>query len=71
MSWAYIKKGAALAFLTKFDQSLESFEKGLELWMFTEEEAKVIFADMEWIRTWQQSMILKIEGDKWYEEGIY
>lgn len=47
-------------------------EAGLKIQnVFSESETEALQADMNRIRAREQSMTLKNEGDKWFEEGIY
>jgi len=48
---AHIKKGAALGFLSKFDEAVADFEKAIALRTLTEEEFAIVVADIERIKT--------------------
>lgn len=57
--------------MSKFEEAVEDIEKGISFQQFTEEEVNILASDIERLKTRHESMQIKLEGDKRYEQGFY
>jgi tetratricopeptide (TPR) repeat protein len=68
-----VKRAAAYTYLTKFDKALEDLNECLTTYVdqFSESELNFIKVDIKTVENRRDSMTLKVEGDKRFEEIIY
>ena len=65
MARIYVKRGAALCWLSQFEKSVEQFEKAMVYkGVFNESEIQEMEGDVERIRNRHKSQLIKQEGDQ-------
>jgi tetratricopeptide (TPR) repeat protein len=67
----YLKRGAALAWLSQFDAAVNDIRRAMDFkGLYTEEEREIMQQDIDSIKIRQESQDIKLQGDIFFARNL-